>query len=368
MSDGRNDGEQVGLALSGGGFRAALFHLGSLTRLNELGWLRRLSLISACSGGAITAAWLGLRWGELRFDERGVAAAFDREVTAPLRRFCSRDHDTLPSLLNMAAQLIGHPTRALAREMRSLVGEAKLADLPAAGDGPRILLTASNLVTGSLVHIDREGLTDPRLGRAELADLPLAEAVAASCAFPPFLSPCVIATDPARWQPLADADLAADESLRRRLVLSDGGLHDPAALEPLGGVGTVLVSNANVTRERWRRPTSFWTRQSGRATILQTVANALARVRDLRRRFLAPDDPLRGAAWNIADRVADFGASGPAWPDSDETRAVCSLRTRLSRFSDSEQRSLINWGYSLCDAAMRASLGAANEPAAKLPV
>lgn len=123
--DARGSGEQVGLALSGGGFRATLFHLGSLTRLNELGWLRRLSLISACSGGAITAAWLGLRWQHLRFDQHGVAAAFEEEVTAPLRRFCGRNHDTLPSLLNMAAQLIGHPTRALAREMHTLLGDRK---------------------------------------------------------------------------------------------------------------------------------------------------------------------------------------------------------------------------------------------------
>ena len=33
----------AGLALSGGGYRAALFHLGSLWRLNELSWLKRLA-------------------------------------------------------------------------------------------------------------------------------------------------------------------------------------------------------------------------------------------------------------------------------------------------------------------------------------
>ncbi len=32
----------IGLALSGGGFRATLFHLGSLWRLNELGYLPKL--------------------------------------------------------------------------------------------------------------------------------------------------------------------------------------------------------------------------------------------------------------------------------------------------------------------------------------
>ncbi len=48
----------VGLALSGGGFRATLFHLGSLTRLNELGWLRRLDIVTSVSGGSIIAGLL----------------------------------------------------------------------------------------------------------------------------------------------------------------------------------------------------------------------------------------------------------------------------------------------------------------------
>jgi len=43
------------LALSGGGFRATLFHCGALMRLNELGFLTKLSRISSVSGGAITS-------------------------------------------------------------------------------------------------------------------------------------------------------------------------------------------------------------------------------------------------------------------------------------------------------------------------
>lgn len=39
-------------ALSGDGYRAALFHLGALTRLNELGLLEQIGTIGAVSGGA----------------------------------------------------------------------------------------------------------------------------------------------------------------------------------------------------------------------------------------------------------------------------------------------------------------------------
>jgi NTE family protein len=48
----------IGLALSGGGYRASVFHLGTLKKLNELGILSNVDVISTISGGSITgAAW-----------------------------------------------------------------------------------------------------------------------------------------------------------------------------------------------------------------------------------------------------------------------------------------------------------------------
>src|SRR5215211_1316098 len=76
----------LALCLSGGGYRAMLFHLGVLWRLNEAGWLPRLDRISSVSGGSITAAALGLAWGELDFDDGGVGRGFEERVVAPLRR------------------------------------------------------------------------------------------------------------------------------------------------------------------------------------------------------------------------------------------------------------------------------------------
>ena len=50
----------IGLCLSGGGYRAMLFHLGALWRLYEAGLLRGVKRISSVSGGSITAGVLGL--------------------------------------------------------------------------------------------------------------------------------------------------------------------------------------------------------------------------------------------------------------------------------------------------------------------
>ncbi len=47
---------KIGLALSGGGFRASLFHIGVLARLAELDLLRRVEILSCVSGGSIVGA------------------------------------------------------------------------------------------------------------------------------------------------------------------------------------------------------------------------------------------------------------------------------------------------------------------------
>src|SRR6266699_3311930 len=52
----------IALCLSGGGYRAMVFHAGVLWRLNELGLLKALDRVSSVSGGSITAGLLGLKW------------------------------------------------------------------------------------------------------------------------------------------------------------------------------------------------------------------------------------------------------------------------------------------------------------------
>jgi NTE family protein len=52
--------KKIGLALSGGGYRAAAYHIGTLRALNRLGILDKVDVISSVSGGSITAACYAL--------------------------------------------------------------------------------------------------------------------------------------------------------------------------------------------------------------------------------------------------------------------------------------------------------------------
>ncbi|HEX5676140.1 MAG TPA: patatin-like phospholipase family protein, partial [Azonexus sp.] len=69
-------GKRIGLALSGGGFRATLFGLGTLWRLNEAGLLGNLTRITSVSGGSILAGILAHRWRQLNFSD-GLADNFE---------------------------------------------------------------------------------------------------------------------------------------------------------------------------------------------------------------------------------------------------------------------------------------------------
>src|SRR5579859_5794871 len=71
----------VGLCLSGGGYRAALFHLGAIRRLNEVGALAKLDTISSVSGGSILSAFLATR---LPFPLAGPVA-----MDGIVREFCA---------------------------------------------------------------------------------------------------------------------------------------------------------------------------------------------------------------------------------------------------------------------------------------
>ena len=53
---------RIGLALSGGGFRATLYHLGMIRHLRDANLLRSVTHITSVSGGSVLAAHLALNW------------------------------------------------------------------------------------------------------------------------------------------------------------------------------------------------------------------------------------------------------------------------------------------------------------------
>src|SRR5664279_3585758 len=84
--DQKQPTDGIALCMSGGGYRAMLFHLGSLWRLNELNYLPKLNRVSSVSGGSITNGILALNWSKLGFDANGLAPVSYTHLTLPTKR------------------------------------------------------------------------------------------------------------------------------------------------------------------------------------------------------------------------------------------------------------------------------------------
>jgi NTE family protein len=346
---GLEDG--VALCLSGGGYRAMLFHVGSLWRLNEAAWLPKLRRISSVSGGSITAGVLGLAWARLELDAKGVAARFDELVVSPVRRLAAETIDLRAIAQGAVLPGVDASDRIAAAYRRRLFGDATLQDLPSDAQGPRFVINATNVQSGTLWRFMRPYMRDTRVGEVKNPTVPLAVAVAASSAFPPVLSPVVLELDPSTFTPRSGADLQV-EPFTRRVVLTDGGVYDNLGLETAyKRFRTVLVSDAGGALEVEEKPGMDWIRHAVRTLFL--IDN---QVRSLRKRQLVAAfeaDERRGAYWGVRTNIRDYQLEDALEVPFDKSLELAATPTRLKAVGDDLQERLINWGYAVTDAALR---------------
>src|SRR5438067_2564924 len=212
--------DAIALCLSGGGYRAMLFHLGVLQYFNDAALLGKLDRISSVSGGSITAGVLGMQWNTLAFDAAGRATNFDGVVTANVRKMAATTVDVGAVILGaLLPGTIGD--RVIKRYREVLFGTKTLQDLP---DRPRFVINATNVQTGSLFRFSKPYIADWQIGRFPNPDRLLAEAVAASSAFPPILSPARLSFKPADFS--LDAGACNTPKFTSNVLLTDGGVYD----------------------------------------------------------------------------------------------------------------------------------------------
>ncbi|MEZ7870605.1 MAG: patatin-like phospholipase family protein [Brachymonas denitrificans] len=361
------DGTTLGLALSGGGFRATLFGLGSLWRLNDAGLLGRLDRVTSVSGGSIMAGILASRWHALDFHD-GRARNFREEVVQTVQQFCALTADVEAGLLGWITPFRSAADYLCRHYRDELFGDLRMHDLPArqTSQVPLFVFYATNLQTGRSFRFRQDMLADYRLGTNRVANPLLATAVTASSAFPPIFSPVTLDTDPADWQ---DADWELDSGLlrdlRREIVLADGGIYDNMGLESLNeGIQLVSDAGAPFTME---------------ASVRSDYFSQLSRIRDifidqgraLRKRQLVEEfaqGRRRGAYWGIGTQIADYGASGVLSGDNAMTRGLQTVPTRLASTDAATQGVLINWAYALADAALRTRARLPLAPASGWPL
>jgi NTE family protein len=344
--------EGVALCLSGGGYRAMLFHVGVLWRLNELGWLRKLDRVSSVSGGSITAGALGLRWGSLAFDAQGVGSDFEAQLVRPIRVVAGKTIDVWAVL---AGILI--PGRSVAEMVarayrRNLFAKATLQQLPDQPDGPRFVINATNLQTGVLWRFSKPYMADYTIGMVPDPAVELAVAVAASSAFPPVLSPLKLKLDPAAFSAQSRGPNYR-EPFDREATLSDGGVYDNLGLETAWkNYKTILVSDGGAKLQPEAKVPCDWVRQAIRANSV--IDNQVVSLRKRETIASYEDGERTGTYWGIRSEIDNFGPPPGSLPcPPEQTAVLAATATRLRAMDAILQERLINWGYAICDAAMR---------------
>ncbi|QNG44625.1 MULTISPECIES: patatin-like phospholipase family protein [Sphingobium] len=245
---------RIALALSGGGSRAMAFHLGCLRGLRKAALLDDVTVISSVSGGSVLAALYCSHPGDFDAFEaktRSVLAAgfvkpaLVKAVTSlegikALAAFVALAADRLlafliglplmvvpksgarfPWLRNSSLRRWASRTTILRSVFDAMLGGMTLDQLRT--DRPALILVACELRARAAIYFTRDRIQCWRYGEAKAKDVPLAQAVSASAAFPVLL--------PALDERMAFTlrDKVSDE----RIVLTDGGVYDNLGLAPL---------------------------------------------------------------------------------------------------------------------------------------
>ena len=313
------------VCLSGSGFRGALFAAGSLLRLADAGLLRPGLRVQAVSGGALVAACLAAAWTRVQAEGAG-SAAIRREVIGPLRRLAARTLDgrsVVGGLLfpRSGAEWLSHHLD------RELCHGLLFADLPPDMD---LAIGATSLGDGARVvfaNVDRPR-PDARIVRSP--QFRLSEAVSASIALPPGIGA-----------------VAARDAQGREGLLVDGALADPLALADAGEAALVCDGGGHGTSPASEARLD----QAGRVNELLLEALREPAARTFRRDL--SEGRTGGAYWSLRSGTGDYPVdTGLVCPPA-RAAALAALPGRYAAVPPEDQERLVNWGYAVCDLALR---------------
>ncbi len=390
---------KVGLALSGGGFRAALFHVGTLARLAELDLLRHVDVISCVSGGSILGALYYLELQGLLCAKRDAEVG-RADYVAVVEKVRARLVQALQGDLRTRAMVRSLSTALSSRTVET--GALLTSELYATGDRPVptlrdlaftpcgeadgfnpkrhnwrrdakvpiLVINATTLNTGHNWQFTATWMGEPptsiepdidaseRLrrfynvgeGPPPYKEIPLGVAVSASAAVPGV------------FRPVALDGLYPDRKVR----LADGGVHDNQGVFSLieQDCTTMVVSDGcgQLDTAPDPSPLAFPVVRRANDILMETVRrgtyrNLLTRVRtrrlrELRYLHLKSGLPTADVTW-----IGGGPAPGDAVPrdrvasglDERIQRALAAIRTDLDDFSLNERDALMFAGYRIAD-------------------
>lgn len=353
---------KIGLALSGGGFRATLYHLGLVRFLRDSNLLSNVTHITSVSGGSVVAAHLALNWGRYT----GSASEFDaaaRELLAFVELDVrNRIIRRLPFCVAMHVprRLLGFSNRKLSRTglleylyEKHLFGDTSLFELP---ESPQLHILATNLSEGCLCSFNRNGLlvmrrrrpsNSIRVDQTQASLATVAMAVTASSAFPAFFPPLEV----------SEVEVGTTGDFGRQ-AFTDGGVFDNLGVRMFHYLDEFLAAEHfaldGILISDVGKRISIQSQQQRAGGAIRTGIRAsdilMDRVWQLETETFK-DTPgfVFARAVDVVERDEDPTALHP-----EIQRQLPGIRTDFDRFSRVEISSLVRHGYCVGRKACRA--------------
>lgn len=346
----------LGLALSGGGFRATLFHLGLIRFLRDAGLLERITQLASVSGGSVMAAHLIYRWDEYTSSDD---ATFEK-AASELIAFTQQDvrgkivrRLPLLFLAGLIPKVKFGRTDLLEQFYDKFYGYTTLHELRERNpDAPALHILTTNLSSGQLCSFTPDGFCIDSPHETEIYEtyaISTALAVAASSSYPLFFPPIELTAE--RLQ----VDMSAFQSPFS--YVTDGGIFDNLGARKLALLDNdvdfdhVIISDAGATFDPnyTKRFRSLLNAASRSADILMKRVGELEYERVQEQNIFSEEllkDEHRLSRFRFAQLATEVHQQeDPHALHLNVQRAAKSIRTDLDKFSDVEVRTLVAHGY-----------------------
>ncbi len=366
----------IGLALSGGGFRATVFHLGVLARLAENKRLEDVTFLSTVSGGSLCIGLVfainGFLWPTSEQYLEKVAPAARKTLTSQ-----GLQRGVIQRLLRAPLSIFKSRAAVVSDLMRTQWGiRAQLSELPSQ---PRWMINATCYETGRNWRFERFRMGDYVLGYSNNTNIPLSDALAASAGFPGLIGSLALDTTSATWFRYLEGQAAATElpetdsgTLRKtepvqpafpRVHLWDGGVYDNLGLESLHNFITGWRQNVDflIVSDASGKPGNESFRPGSRA-LLRIISILMDQVRSLRSRaviewmvnhagpggFLQTGNTI-GQVLRAAGKETELPTLEPQTLPPSEARKAAEMATVIRKLTDEEYERLFRHGFEVAD-------------------
>ena len=370
---------KIGLAMSGGGLRATVFHLGVLSWLAEKELLENVTRLSTVAGGSLCAglvfACCNNQWPSS--EQFAFAKGYLRKAILEndLQKLALQKLVWSPQYWNTKANLLGNLMN------KQLGMNLQLSELP---NTPRWYINCTTHETGKRFRFTQTDMGDYVVGYTDNPNITMGDAVAASTGFPVLMGSYGLDVTRYKWERSASQTGTFRDQGGTTLHLWEGSICDSLGLEPIfnmeesgqlaDGLDFMVISSATGSGAL-PKPDG---KNSGMKRLLDIATEQASGLR--RKVILRHMEEHRDGMFLCIGNSADYIAKQYQVPDhvAKEVTARCmstseawrirKLPVGLGALSSADYDTILRHGYEVADCTYTCIFDRMQEMAPKAPV